>query len=203
MTTQQAASGAGSGRESPAGDPMAVLARWVAESGQPTMTLATADAAGVPHARTVLVTAIDATSLRFHSSTPTTKTRDIAAQPRVAGVFHWPARGRQVVLQGLAQELAPEVSRAAFPSRPLGLRRLAWAYDALGADGSAGRLRPGDVERAFAAAGAATDMPETWTTVRVQPDRVEFWQVGDDAAPAGKTCFVRTSDGWTAYPALP
>ena len=35
---------------------MAVLARWVAESGQPTMTFATADASGLPHARTVLIT---------------------------------------------------------------------------------------------------------------------------------------------------
>src|SRR5260221_10160492 len=124
---------------------MGVLARWVAESGQPTMALATADESGTPHARTVLVTAIDATSLRFHSSTPTTKTRDIAAQPRVAGVFHWPALGRQVVVTGVATELGADVSRAAFPTRPLGLRRLAWAYETLGVDAA---LDPGDVERA-------------------------------------------------------
>src|SRR6185369_3203906 len=109
---------------------MAVLARWVAESGQPTMTFATADASGLPHARTVLITEVDATSVRFHSSRPTTKTSDIAAQPR-----------------------------AAFPRRPLGLRRLAWAYEALGADGSDSAVAPGDVERAFAAAGAAQEMP--------------------------------------------
>ena len=141
-------------REDLAGnDPMAVLARWVAESGQPTMTFATADASGLPHARTVLITEVDATSVRFHSSRPTTKTSDIAAQPRASGVFYWP--GRQVVLRGVASELSAASSRAAFPSRPLGLRRLAWAYEALGADGSDSAVAPGDVERAFAAAGAA------------------------------------------------
>jgi pyridoxamine 5'-phosphate oxidase len=187
-------------REVLGGEPLAVLARWVAESGQPTMTLATADACGVPHARTVLVTAIDATSLRFHSSTPTTKTRDLAAQPRVAGVFHWPALGRQVVLTGLATELGEEVSRAAFPTRPLGLRRLAWAYETLGVGATLG---PGDVERAFAAAGAAEEMPPSWTTIRLEPDQADFWQVGDDDTPASKTRFTRVDATWRAGPALP
>jgi pyridoxamine 5'-phosphate oxidase len=182
-------------------DPMAVLARWVAESGQPTMTFATADASGVPHARTVLITEVDATSVRFHSSRPTTKTSDIAAQPRASGVFYWP--GRQVVLRGVASELSAASSRAAFPGRPLGLRRLAWAYEALGADGSDSNVAPGDVERAFAAAGAAEEMPPSWTTIRLVPDRVDFWQAGDDDTPATKTRFTQDAGRWTARPALP
>ena len=190
-------------REALDGNPMDVLARWVGEAAQPTMTLATADGSGVPHARTVLVTGIDATGLWFHSSTPTTKTRDIAAQPRVAGVFHWPALGRQVVLRGTATELPAAVSRTAFPTRPLGLRRLAWAYDALGVDGADTPLADGDVERAFAAAGEARDMPPSWTTVRLEPDRVDFWQAGDDDTPATKTLFTRADGGWAARPALP
>ncbi len=198
-------------RESLTGNPLDVLARWVAEAAQPTMTqptmtLATADAAGVPHARTVLVTAVDATSLSFHSSTPTTKTRDIAARPRVAGVIHWPALGRQVVLQGVAVELDAAVSRAAFPTRPLGLRRLAWAYETLAADGANRSdvvLAPGDVERAFAAAGDAPDMPPSWTTIRLEPDRADFWQAGDDDTPASKTRFTRPDGTWTAHPTLP
>jgi len=187
-------------REVLGGDPLAVLARWVAESGQPTMTLATADASGVPHARTVLVTAVDATSLRFHSSTPTTKTRDLAAQPRVAGVFLWPALGRQVVLGGVATELGAEISRAAFPTRPLGLRRLAWAYETLGVDSA---LASGDVERAFAAAGEAGEMPPSWTTIRLEPDQADFWQVGDDDTPASKVRFTRVDGVWQATPVLP
>jgi pyridoxamine 5'-phosphate oxidase len=190
-------------REALAGNPLEVLARWVREAAQPTMTFATADGSGVPHARTVLVTEIDATSLRFHSSTSTTKTRDIAVQPRVAGVFHWPALGRQVVVRGTATELPSGVSRAAFPTRPLGLRRLAWAYDALGVDGADTPLADGDVERAFAAAGEAREMPPSWTTVRLEPDRADFWQAGDDDTPAHKTIFTRAGGGWTACPALP
>lgn len=180
---------------------MAVLARWVEESGQPTMTFATADADGVPHARTVLVTEVDATAVRFHSSRPTTKTLDLAAQPRASGVFYWP--GRQVVLRGLAGELPSAVSRAAFPTRPLGLRRLAWAYEELLADGSETVLAPGAVERAFAAAGAAREMPPSWTTVALVPDRADFWQAGDDDTAATKTRFTLVDGTWIARPALP
>jgi pyridoxamine 5'-phosphate oxidase len=184
---------------------MAVLARWVDEAVAaalpPTMTFATADASGTPHARTVLITAVDATSVRFHSSRPTTKTLDIAVRPRVSGVFYWP--GRQVVVRGVASELPATVSRAAFPTRPLGLRRLAWAYDVLGAEGSDTVLAQGDVERAFAAAGAAEEMPPSWTTIRLMPDRVEFWQAGDDDTPAVKTRFVHDGRAWTSHPALP
>ena len=187
-------------REELSGDPLAVLARWVAESGQPTMTLATADASGTPHARTVLVTAVDPTSVRFHSSTPTTKTRDIAVRPRVSGVFYWPALGRQVVVSGVATELDAEVSRAAYPTRPLGLRRLAWAYEALGVDTP---LAPGDVERSFAAAGAAQTMPPSWTTICLEPDQADFWQAGDDDTPAAKTRFIRIDGEWHHHPALP
>jgi pyridoxamine 5'-phosphate oxidase len=182
-------------------DPMAVLTRWVLESGQPTMTFATADVSGVPHARTVLITEIDATSVRFHSSRPTTKTLDIAAQPRASGVFYWP--GRQVVLRGVASELAAAVSRAAFPTRPLGLRRLAWAYESLGAAGSDSAVAPGEIERAFAGAGAAEEMPPSWTTIQLVPDRVDFWQAGDDDTPATKSRFTRDGGAWTSGPALP
>lgn len=187
-------------RETPTGDPMVVLARWVAESGQPTMTLATADAAGVPHARTVLVTAIDATTVAFHSSSPTTKTRDIAARPQTSGVFFWPALGRQVVIAGPAAERPVAVSLAAFGGRPLGLRRTAWAYETIGVDREPA---PGEVETAFAAAGAADEMPPGWTTIAVEPDRLDFWQAGDDDTAGSKTRFVRTGGVWRSHPALP
>src|SRR5918998_6564392 len=106
------------------GGPLALLARWIGEAeaaglpGPSTMTLATAGADGVPQARTVLVTALDIDSLRFHSSTPTRKTVDIAANPHVSAVFHWPTLGRQVVLAGAAAGLDAEASRGAVPPPP-------------------------------------------------------------------------------------
>jgi pyridoxamine 5'-phosphate oxidase len=192
-------------------DPLAVLARWIDEAGAAgltapnAMTLATANAAGAPHARTVLVTAIDGDGLRFHSSRPTGKTADLAANPQAAGVLVWPALGRQVTVHGPATELPASVSRAAFGTRPVPLRRLAWAYDELlpALAGPDHPVDPGAVERAFAAAGPGVDMPPSWTTVELRPDRVDIWQAGDEHSPPTRTRFVRGPAGWRAFPVLP
>jgi pyridoxamine 5'-phosphate oxidase len=201
-------------RERPRGNPLDVLAGWVTDAdaaGHPapnTMTLATADADGVPHARTVLVTTIDDGSVRFHSSTPTTKTRDLAVNPSVSAVFHWPALGRQVVLQGSSTELDGATSEAAFRTRPRQLQLLAWAYDALTPHLRAPDLgvAPDAVERAFAAAAAdpaSTTRPPSWTTIRMEPVRVDFWQAGTATTPPTRTRFVREPAGWRSFPVLP
>jgi pyridoxamine 5'-phosphate oxidase len=189
------------------GDPLVVLARWVAAGEHHTMTFATADADGVPHARTVLVTGIDS-GVCFHSSTPTTKTRDLAANPRASAVFYWPAQARQVVLEGIATELDAETSREGYRNQARQLQLIAWAYQAL-----LPQLRPPDhavqpgaVEEAFAAAAAdpaSHEAPPTWTTIRLEPHRVDFWQAGTEDTPSTKTRFVRDGDGWRYFPVLP
>jgi pyridoxamine 5'-phosphate oxidase len=201
----------------PAGDPVEALARWVDDAlaaGVPlpsTMTLATAGVDGVPQARTVLVTGIDpgVGVLRFHSSTPTRKTVDLAANPAVSAVFHWPALGRQVVLAGTAGELDAAASRAAFPTRPRSLQLVAWAYEEITPTlaGPDHAVAPGAVERAFAAAAerdpATLPMPASWTTIEVVPTRMDFWQAGGELTPPVRTRFVRDGDGWRSFPVLP
>ncbi|MEN3298190.1 pyridoxamine 5'-phosphate oxidase family protein [Pseudonocardia sp.] len=201
-------------RDELGGNPLEVLRRWVDEAGAAgvpapgAMTFATADADGVPHARTVLVTEIDDVSLRFHSSLPTTKTRDLAVNPQASAVFHWPALGRQVILQGLAAELHPAVARAAYPTRPRQLRLVAWAYDVLAPTLTAPdyAVEPGAVEREFEAAAASdrdAAMPDSWTTIRLAPARMDFWQAGTETTPPGKTRFVAEGPTWRAFPVLP
>ncbi|ACQ82032.1 pyridoxamine 5'-phosphate oxidase-related protein FMN-binding [Beutenbergia cavernae DSM 12333] len=198
------------------GNPLEVLARWVEDAAQAsipapsTMTFATADAAGVPHARTVLVTAIDDTALRFHSSAPTTKTRDLAARHQASGVFHWPALGRQVVVHGPARELDAAVARAAFGEQPRQLQLVAWAYDELlpTLDGPEPEIGPGEFRRAFDCAAlrdpADRGVPESWTTIELAPSRVDLWQAGDDLTPPSRTRFVLGPAGtWRRFPVLP
>jgi pyridoxamine 5'-phosphate oxidase len=190
------------------GDPLVVLARWAAAADHHTMTFATADADGVPHARTVLVTGIGPDGVRFHSSAPTTKTRDLAANPRASAVFYWPAHERQVVLEGRAAELDAETSRAGFCTQARQLQLIAWAYQALlpKLEPPHYAVPPGAVEKAFDAAAAdpaSHQAPPTWTTIRLEPDRVDFWQAGTETTPSTKTRFVRDGEGWRHFPVLP
>jgi pyridoxamine 5'-phosphate oxidase len=192
---------------------MAALARWVREAGDAglpapsTMTFATTGADG-PHARTVLVTTIDAGALYFHSSTPTGKTVDLDADPRASGVFHWPALGRQAILTGRAVQLDAATSRAAYPTRPRQLQLLAWAYEELlpGLSGPSYGVAPGAVEAAFAAAADAPSSagaPPSWTTISFTPHRLDFWQAGTETTPPTKTRYDRAPTGWTPTPVLP
>ncbi len=195
-------------------DPLALLAAWAQEAraqdaGAPTtMVLATADADGAPHARTVVVTAVTGAGLRFHSSSPTTKTDDLAANPRASGVLHWPALGRQVVVTGTAHALPAGVSRAAFPTRPRQLQLLAWAYEHLARrPGPDGEQPAGAVEAAVAAAAehdpATLPVPASWTTLELRPRRIDVWRAGAEPAPPSRTRYVRDDAGWRCFPVLP
>lgn len=220
-------------------DPLATLARWVEEAALAgarsphTLTFATVGPDGAPHARTVLSTLIDSEHVRFHTSAPTTKTRDLRGDPRASAVFFWPEIGRQVILHGSAVELDEATSRAAYPTRPRQLQLVAWAYDDVltgasdgdgdGASAGAGSIDPEVVSadvptsaahiadrvahhavRLDAAPTEGLPMPASWTTIAFTPTRVDLWQgVGPDVA-ALKTRYDKGADGaWTWTEILP
>jgi pyridoxamine 5'-phosphate oxidase len=164
------------------------------------MMLATTDKTGQPHARTVLVTVVDDTSVRFHTSWPTTKTRDLAANPRASGVFLWPSLGRQVIVTGTAAELPRGVTVEAFPQRPRQLQQLAWAYETLL---PASAIEEGDVERAFDAAEHETEAPPSWTTIALTVEHLDVWEAGTPTTPPRKHRYTRSATGWHVEPVLP
>lgn len=207
----------GSAAEHLEGDPLAILRRWLGEAeagGEPmaaTMQLATASE-GEPHARTVVVTTVTDAGLTFHSSTPTTKSRDLRSNGRAAGVFHWPTAGRQVVVAGAVVELSVRESDAAYPTRPRQLQLLAWVYEDLGQDLAApafavpARLVQERMDAAAALDPATLERPPSWTTFRIVPERIDFWQAGTEVVAPTKTRFLREGAGaetWSRTEALP
>ena len=64
-------------------------AQAVGEPDPTAMTLATADAAGRPSARIVLLKGFDARGFRFFTNFESDKGTQLAAQPSVALCFHW------------------------------------------------------------------------------------------------------------------
>jgi pyridoxamine 5'-phosphate oxidase len=176
----------------PAG-PMPLLAGWFDEArgaglAEPrAMVLSTADPGGAPSARTVLATVIDDSGVTFHSSHPTRKTRDLAANPRACAVFGWYDIGAQVVLTGTVERLPAAETDAAFAARPRYLQLLAWAYE-----------RAADPDDSADLAGAAArerdrwgeripDRPPGWLGFRLRPEVVDFWRGPVGAGPAADT----------------
>jgi pyridoxamine 5'-phosphate oxidase len=193
-------------------NPLHTLAQWAQlaeDTGQlspRTMTFATADADGHPHARTVLTTVIDDESVRFHSSRPTIKTTDLAVNPRVSGVFYWPGLARQVTMHGIAHELPADVSRQAYPTRPPQLQLLAWVYEELGGDAASSAVNPDEVDMVFAAHAQrdSLPMPPSWTTIRLVPDHMLFWVSHGPEHPPVRVRYVPGDDaGWHHHNVLP
>jgi pyridoxamine 5'-phosphate oxidase len=163
-------------------DPLAQFARWFEDARAgglelpEAMTLATADAAGQPSARTVLLKGVDADGLRFFTNSESRKGRELAENPSAALAFHWPLEPRrQVTVAGTVEPLPRDESDAYYRTRPLGSRLGAWAS-------RQSEVVPDrdSLDRAFAAAEAAygddPPLPPWWGGYLLRPTRFEFWQ---------------------------
>ncbi|HEY6318336.1 MAG TPA: pyridoxamine 5'-phosphate oxidase [Acidimicrobiia bacterium] len=144
------------------------------------MVVATAGADGAPSARVVLLRGVDQAGFRFYTSYDSAKSQDLAANPRAALVWHWPAMGRQVRAVGPVTRLEPAASQDYWRNRPRASQVSAWAshQSAPIADRAA-------LERAAAAtaeryADEDVPLPPFWGGYLVTPESIEFWQHRDD-----------------------
>lgn len=170
----------------PPADPLALLARWLEEAAaagalEPqAMTLATADAAGRPSARIVLLRGLDGSGLRFFTHYGSRKGAEIAVQPRVALVFHWPELERQARAEGAAERLDPSESDRYFDGRPLGSRISAMVSPqsrVIAGREELERRRREQVLR-LRRERARPRRPADWGGYRVVPESFEFWRSG-------------------------
>lgn len=140
------------------------------------MTLATANADGAPSARIVLLKDSDAQGFRFFTNYESDKAADIAANPRVALLFHWPPFERQVLVRGIAERTSREESDAYFHKRPFASRLGAWASHQSRPMASREELeaRYAALERQYA--DGNVPVPPHWGGYLVKPSAMEFWQ---------------------------
>jgi pyridoxamine 5'-phosphate oxidase len=160
------------------------------------MTLATADAAGHPSARVVLLRGVDSRGLAFYTNRESRKAAELAANPRAAIVLHWKTTGRQVRAEGRIEPVDDAGSDAYFAGRPRESQIGAWASP---------QSRPvasrSELDRMFAAAterfgAGAVPRPPHWGGYRLVPDAIEFWQHGAHRMH-DRIRYARDGRGWT------
>ncbi|MFG1883569.1 pyridoxamine 5'-phosphate oxidase [Micromonospora sp. NPDC049102] len=157
--------------------------RWFADAvahGLPepnAMVVGTADAAGRPSGRTVLLKGYDPEGFVFFTNHLSRKGVEASDNPYASLVFPWFPMQRQVVVAGSIAPVERAVTESYFASRPRGSQLGAWASPQSSVVPDRATLQESYREVAERYADAdVIPAPPHWGGLRVRPDSVEFWQ---------------------------
>jgi pyridoxamine 5'-phosphate oxidase len=177
-------------------DPLEQFRVWFDEApgARESMALATADPAGSPSARMVLLKGFDERGFTFHTNYASRKGREVEANPRAALLFYWRELGRQVRIEGTVERTSREESDAYFRTRPVAARFSALVSPQSEPVGCRAELEAGvaDAQGQF---GDDPPLPENWGGLRVVPDAYEFW-VHDDNRLHDRFRYEREGGDW-------
>jgi len=140
------------------------------------MTLATADKAGRPDARIVLLKGVEQDGFRFFTNYLSAKGKELKRNPYAALVFFWPDLERQVRIEGTVEKLDKETSEDYFVTRPLASQIGAVASPQSQIIPNREFLEEKFDELKSKAEGKTIAKPAHWGGYIVKPTRIEFWQ---------------------------
>ncbi|MCR5183759.1 MAG: pyridoxamine 5'-phosphate oxidase [Opitutales bacterium] len=140
------------------------------------MSLCTADAAGTPSVRTVLLKAYDERGFVFFTNYSSRKAEQIAQNPKAALLFPWLGLERQVSVEGRVEKISTAESLRYFLSRPWGSQLGAWVSHQSQVISSRSVLlkKFDEMKRKFSE--GKVPLPDFWGGYRLVPERIEFWQ---------------------------
>ena len=182
-------------------DPISLFDAWFAEAraSEPNdpeaMALATADAAGHPSVRMVLLKGHGPDGFTFYTNLDSRKGAELAANANAALLFHWKSIRRQVRIEGPVEAVSEEEADIYFASRGRDSQLGAWASNQSRPlpDRATFEARFEEMRARFENQPIAR--PPHWSGFRVVPTRIEYWS---DRAHRlhQRRLFVRTGNRW-------
>jgi pyridoxamine 5'-phosphate oxidase len=167
-------------------DPLTLFETWLGEAraaGAPepeAMAVATATPAGVPSVRMVLMKGADERGIVFFTNYGSRKGSELEQNPHAALLFHWPALGRQVRIEGPVARVELAESEAYARSRPRQsqLSALASPQSQPVPDREWLERRVEELDQEHA--DGELPVRDDWGGYRVEPVAWEFWQHRDN-----------------------
>jgi len=192
----------GLAEEQLAADPVTQFTEWFHQADEAgviepnAMVLSTADAAGRPSSRTVLLKGFDRRGFVFFTNYGSRKGAELSVNPQAALLFPWIAIARQVLVAGRVEKVGRDETAAYFRTRPHGSQLGAWASEQ--SSPVAGRevleQRYAELSRRYPE-GEGVPVPPFWGGYRVVPEEVEFWQ-GRENRLHDRLRYVAEGGGW-------
>ena len=164
-------------------NPMELFQKWFLEADDfdgleeaNAMSVSTIGLDGFPKTRIVLLKKFTWEGFIFYTNYKSEKGRAIEANPNVCLNFFWHGPERQIIIKGVAEKIAPNLSDGYFESRPDGSKLGAWASEQSEEIDSrdALDLKLKQLEEEYA--NKEIPRPEHWGGIVVKPVSLEFWQ---------------------------
>jgi len=141
------------------------------------MSLATANAKGRPHVRTVLLRGASDIGYDFYTNYDSQKGNDVLENPYAELLFYWQEQERQIRIGGLVIKISEQESADYYHKRPRDSQIAAHiSTPQSGVIESREALQQRFQNLHDSVEGQSLDKPEFWGGYRLEPDYYEFWQ---------------------------
>ena len=183
-------------------DPLELLRQWLSEAQKldlrhpDAFVLATVDAGGRPHQRSLLLKQWSAEGFIFFTNYNSPKARQLGVQPCASAYFYWDALGRQVRAWGRVQKSHPEVGQKYWATRSKASQLAQFVSQQ--SQPIEGRDK---MEKIYSAAkkkfhDRPVPCPEHWGGFELRPQGFEFWQA-DVRRLHERVVYTKSRDGWS------
>lgn len=140
------------------------------------MNIATIGLDGFPKNRIVLLKKFTYEGFIFYTNYDSEKGKAIAENPHICLSFFWQGLERQIIIKGMAEKLAENLSDGYFESRPDGSKLGAWASNQSQVVPSRKELDDALISYEDKFRESEIPRPKNWGGYLIKPISIEFWQ---------------------------
>ena len=163
-------------------DPLELFKIWMTEAEKKEIrdpaasSLATANNAGQPNVRMVLLKGLNSKGFVFYTNLNSSKSHDLNENPKAAMCFHWKSFNRQIRILGSTTKVDDREADLYFNSRPYESRINAWASDQSNPmkEKSELLIKIEDFKKKYKNE-KNVPRPPHWSGWCLKPSSIEFW----------------------------